>query len=129
MKLRHLYRLFDEVNAKLFDGKIKPVKISLSKKKKPFMGLCHAEYSGKATYEPNFRIQIFEWLHDSSEEITNTLIHEMVHLYIGQKLGRFMNYNLNIFLGHDAKIFDKFGQSAVELGFLTNSDLLGAELR
>lgn len=81
----YIEKKFEEFNQTMFEGKLPKLPIELSDAK-TFLGMCVYQkrrlLSGK-TELYNFRLRINTRIDLSEEELEDTIIHEMIHYYIG----------------------------------------------
>ncbi len=83
--VQDIERKFDRFNQEIFWGKLPPVPIELSRAKS-FLGMCccqkHKNFFGKEE-KYNFKLRFSTQIDLSEQEFEDTLIHEMIHYYIG----------------------------------------------
>lgn len=94
---------FDDFNKKYFNGQLtKPeFKLTLSRKS---LGKCSAKAKG-FTMEHDYTISISTFYEVSENDMENTLIHEMIHLYQHQILKEKMNHKTS-FKDYAKKVYE-----------------------
>lgn len=123
MKIKQMRKFFRKANELLFEGQLPEPKIVMSHAQKELYGHCKVFYSKDKSYEPNFKIIIYRPNCRTDEDQKNTMIHEMVHLFIATELGVDIADFDNVFLDHDMETFCLFGLAAVDFGLIENPNL------
>lgn len=81
----YVQQKFREFNRQMFDGRLPEPPVSITNAK-TYMGVCayrkHRKWNGKLEYS-DFKIRISRRFDLSRDEIDDTIIHEMIHYYIG----------------------------------------------
>lgn len=81
----YIEQKFDEFNRQMFAGQLPPLPIELSNAK-TFLGMCVYQHrrlpNGKVEHY-NFRLRINTRIEVTEQEMEDTIIHEMIHYYIG----------------------------------------------
>ena len=84
-EIAYVQERFREFNVRMFDGKLPEPPISITNAK-TYFGVCafrkHRKWHGKLEYS-DFRIRISRRFDLPQEEIDDTIIHEMIHYWIG----------------------------------------------
>ena len=128
MNKRQLHKFFDEVNARVFGGVLPKTKLTISFKPSDVFGQCfmHSKLGQNMSkqkivinYNSMMRYDVF-----NIDEIKRTLIHEMVHLWIGVLAKRNFSRTMNLISEHDVKTFNSIGKIAFDLGLIKHGDLL-----
>lgn len=82
--VQYIEEKFREFNAQMFQGKLPPIPIQLSRAK-TYLGACtykkRRKLFGKTEYY-DFKLRISTFLDLSQEELDDTIIHEMIHYHI-----------------------------------------------
>lgn len=75
---------FDQFNRQIFAGKLPPIPIELSNAK-TFLGMCsyRKRRIGNRVEKFDFRLRINTRIDLPEQEVEDTIIHEMIHYYIG----------------------------------------------
>lgn len=75
---------FDQFNRQMFAGKLPPIPIELSNAK-TFLGMCsyRKRRIGNRVEKFDFRLRINTRIDLPEQEVEDTIIHEMIHYYIG----------------------------------------------
>jgi len=81
----YIQQKVDEFNRQMFDGKLPPVPVTLSNAR-TFLGLCVYKrrrklFGGIEKYD--FKLRFSTRLDLMEEEVEDTIIHELIHYYIG----------------------------------------------
>jgi len=83
--VEYVQQRFREFNVMMFDGRLPEPLISISNAK-TYFGVCafrkHRKWHGKLEYS-DFKLRISRRFDMSQDEIDDTIIHEMIHYYIG----------------------------------------------
>ena len=83
--LEYVQEKFREFNVRMFDGRLPEPPISITNAK-TYFGVCafrkHRKWNGRLEYS-DFKIRISRRFDLLQEEIDDTIIHEMIHYYIG----------------------------------------------
>lgn len=83
--IEYVQQRFREFNVTMFDGRLPEPPISITNAK-TYLGVCafrkHRKWHGRLEYS-DFKIRISRRFDLSQEEIDDTIIHEMIHYYIG----------------------------------------------
>ncbi len=83
--IEYVQQKFREFNVTMFDGKLPEPPISITNAK-TYLGVCafrkHRKWHGRLEYS-DFKIRISRRFDLSRDEIDDTIIHEMIHYYIG----------------------------------------------
>ena len=81
----YVQQKFREFNRQMFDGRLPEPSVSITNAK-TYMGVCayrkHRKWNGRLEYS-DFRIRISRRFDLSRDEIDDTIIHEMIHYWIG----------------------------------------------
>lgn len=81
----YVQQKFREFNVTMFDGRLPEPPISITNAK-TYLGVCafrkHRKWNGRLEYS-DFKIRISRRFDLSRDEIDDTIIHEMIHYYIG----------------------------------------------
>lgn len=81
----YVQQKFREFNRQMFDGRLPEPPVSITNAK-TYLGVCayrkHRKWNGRLEYS-DFRIRISRRFDLSRDEIDDTIIHEMIHYYIG----------------------------------------------
>ena len=83
--LQYVRQKFDEFNALIFDGALPPIPIKLSNARS-YLGICRYKRRRKLFGKEelyDFRLFISTRLDLPEQEVEDTIIHEMIHYYIG----------------------------------------------
>ena len=87
LTIEFIERNFNEFNEKFFSGKLKKPVFEINRTKS-FFGLCcwknKTTKKGKLVCRFDYRIKISEYFDRSETDYINTILHEMIHLYIRQ---------------------------------------------
>jgi hypothetical protein len=87
LTIEFIEKHFNEFNEKFFSGELKTPVFEINRTKS-FFGLCcwknKVDDNGYVVGKFNFRIKISEYFDRSETDYINTLLHEMIHLYIRQ---------------------------------------------
>lgn len=81
----YIERKFEEFNRQMFEGKLTMPKIELSKAK-TFLGMCVAKKRRTLfgrTFLYDFKLRISTCYDLPEQDVEDTIIHEMIHYYIG----------------------------------------------
>ncbi len=81
----YIEQKFDEFNRQMFAGKLPTLPIELSNAK-TFLGMCvyqRRRLPNGETEHYNFRLRINTRIEVTEQELEDTIIHEMIHYYIG----------------------------------------------
>ena len=83
--VEYVQQKFREFNRQMFDGKLPEPPISITNAK-TYLGVCafrkHRKWNGKLEYS-DFKLRISRRFDLPPEEIDDTIIHEMIHYWIG----------------------------------------------
>lgn len=83
--IEYVQQKFREFNVTMFDGRLPEPPISITNAK-TYLGVCafrkHRKWHGRLEYS-DFRIRISRRFDLPQDEIDDTIIHEMIHYYIG----------------------------------------------
>lgn len=83
--IEYVQQKFREFNVTMFDGRLPEPPISITNAK-TYLGVCafrkHRKWHGRLEYS-DFKIRISRRFDLSRDEIDDTIIHEMIHYYIG----------------------------------------------
>lgn len=83
--IEYVQQKFTEFNVTMFDGRLPEPPISITNAK-TYLGVCafrkHRKWHGRLEYS-DFKIRISRRFDLSRDEIDDTIIHEMLHYYIG----------------------------------------------
>lgn len=83
--LAYVQEKFREFNRRMFDGRLPEPTMAITNAK-TYMGVCafrkHRKWNGKLEYS-DFKIRISKRFDLPQEEIDDTIIHEMIHYWIG----------------------------------------------
>lgn len=83
--IEYVQQKFREFNVTMFDGRLPEPPISITNAK-TYLGVCafrkHRNWHGRLEYS-DFKIRISRRFDLPQEEIDDTIIHEMIHYYIG----------------------------------------------
>ena len=121
----YVQQKFREFNVTMFDGRLPEPPISITNAK-TYLGVCafrkHRKWHGRLEYS-DFRIRISRRFDLSRDEIDDTIIHEMIHYYIGlnspadmpghSALFRRMMADINTRYGRHISVADMPGHSAL----------------
>ena len=81
----YVQQKFREFNRQMFDGRLPEPPVSITNAK-TYLGVCayrkHRKWNGRLEYS-DFKIRISRRFDLSRDEIDDTIIHEMIHYYIG----------------------------------------------
>lgn len=81
----YVQQKFREFNVTMFDGRLPEPPVSITNAK-TYLGVCayrkHRKWNGRLEYS-DFKIRISRRFDLSRDEIDDTIIHEMIHYYIG----------------------------------------------
>lgn len=83
--IEYVQEKFREFNVRMFDGRLPEPPISITNAK-TYLGVCafrkHRKWHGRLEYS-DFKIRISRRFDLPQDEIDDTIIHEMIHYYIG----------------------------------------------
>ena len=103
---------FREFNVRMFDGKLPEPPIAITNAK-TYFGVCafrkHRKWNGKLEYS-DFKIRISRRFDLPQEEIDDTIIHEMIHYWIGLFSPAGMPGHSPLFRKMMADINERFGR-------------------
>ena len=104
---------FREFNVRMFDGKLPEPPIAITNAK-TYFGVCafrkHCKWNGKLEYS-DFRIRISRRFDLPQDEVDDTIIHEMIHYYIGLFSPADMPGHSPMFRRMMADINERFGRN------------------
>lgn len=110
--IEYVQQKFREFNVTMFDGRLPEPPISITNAK-TYLGVCafrkHRKWHGRLEYS-DFKIRI-SWRFDlPQDEIDDTIIHEMIHYYIGLFSPADMPGHSVLFRSMMADINERFGR-------------------
>ena len=109
----YIERKFEEFNKQMFAGELPPIPIVLSDAK-TFLGKCvykkRLGKDGKAEYY-DFKLRINTRIDLPENEVEDTLIHEMIHYFIGYKRLEDASSNGPLFMHIMNTINEKYGRN------------------
>ena len=110
--LEYVKEKFREFNVRMFDGKLPEPPISITNAK-TYFGVCafrkHRKWHGKLEYS-DFKIRISRRFDLPQDEIDDTIIHEMIHYWIGLFSPADMPGHSPLFREMMADINERFGR-------------------
>lgn len=113
LTIEFIERNFNEFNGKFFSGKLKTPVFEINKTR-ACLGMCcwknKVNTKGKVIGRFNYRIKISEYFDRSETDYINTILHEMIHLYIRQN-------NLASDSEHHGKTFKRIAARINEHGY------------
>ena len=108
----YVQQKFREFNVTMFDGRLPEPPISITNAK-TYLGVCafrkHRKWHGRLEYS-DFRIRISRRFDLPQDEIDDTIIHEMIHYYIGLFSPADMPGHSTLFRRMMADINERFGR-------------------
>lgn len=108
----YVQQKFREFNVTMFDGRLPEPPISITNAK-TYLGVCafrkHRKWHGRLEYS-DFRIRISRRFDLPRDEIDDTIIHEMIHYYIGLFSPADMPGHSTLFRRMMADINERFGR-------------------
>ena len=108
----YVQQKFREFNRQMFDGRLPEPPVSITNAK-TYLGVCafrkHRKWHGRLEYS-DFRIRINRRFDLSRDEIDDTIIHEMIHYYIGLFSPADMPGHSTLFRRMMADINERFGR-------------------
>ncbi len=109
----YVQQRFREFNVTMFDGRLPEPPISITNAK-TYLGVCafrkHRKWHGRLEYS-DFRIRISRRFDLPQDEIDDTIIHEMIHYYIGLFSPADMPGHSTLFRRMMADINERFGRN------------------
>lgn len=110
--IEYVQQKFREFNVTMFDGRLPEPPISITNAK-TYLGVCafrkHRKWHGRLEYS-DFKIRISRRFDLSRDEIDDTIIHEMIHYYIGLFSPADMPSHSVLFRRMMADINERFGR-------------------
>ncbi|MBP5691037.1 MAG: SprT-like domain-containing protein [Bacteroidaceae bacterium] len=111
--IEYVQQKFREFNVTMFDGRLPEPPISITNAK-TYLGVCafrkHRKWHGRLEYS-DFRIRISRRFDLPQDEIDDTIIHEMIHYYIGLFSPADMPGHSALFRRMMADINERFGRN------------------
>lgn len=111
--IEYVQQKFREFNVTMFDGRLPEPPISITNAK-TYLGVCafrkHRKWHGRLEYS-DFKIRISRRFDLSRDEIDDTIIHEMIHYYIGLFSPADMPGHSALFRRMMADINERFGRN------------------
>lgn len=108
----YVQQKFREFNRQMFDGRLPEPPVSITNAK-TYLGVCayrkHRKWHGRLEYS-DFRIRISRRFDLPRDEIDDTIIHEMIHYYIGLFSPADMPGHSTLFRRMMADINERFGR-------------------
>ena len=108
----YVQQKFREFNRQMFDGKLPEPPVSITNAK-TYLGVCafrkHRKWNGRLEYS-DFKIRISRRFDLPQDEIDDTIIHEMIHYYIGLFSPADMPGHSTLFRSMMADINARFGR-------------------
>ena len=108
----YVQQKFREFNRQMFDGKLPEPPVSITNAK-TYLGVCafrkHRKWNGRLEYS-EFKIRISRRFDLPQDEIDDTIIHEMIHYYIGLFSPADMPGHSTLFHSMMADINARFGR-------------------
>lgn len=109
----YVQQKFREFNRQMFDGRLPEPPVSITNAK-TYLGVCayrkHRTWNGRLEYS-DFKIRISRRFDLSRDEIDDTIIHEMIHYYIGLFSPADMPGHSVLFRRMMADINERFGRN------------------
>lgn len=110
--IEYVQQKFREFNVTMFDGRLPEPPVSITNAK-TYLGVCafrkHRKWHGRLEYS-DFKIRISRRFDLPQDEIDNTIIHEMIHYYIGLFSPADMPGHSALFRSMMADINTRFGR-------------------
>ena len=110
--IEYVQQKFREFNRQMFDGKLPEPPVSITNAK-TYLGVCafrkHRKWNGRLEYS-DFKIRISRRFDLPQDEIDDTIIHEMIHYYIGLFSPADMPGHSPLFRKMMADINERFGR-------------------
>ena len=110
--IEYVQQKFREFNVTMFDGRLPEPPISITNAK-TYLGVCafrkHRKWHGRLEYS-DFKIRISRRFDLPQNEIDDTIIHEMIHYYIGLFSPADMPGHSPLFRKMMADINERFGR-------------------